>query len=56
VKVLGRGELSRSVQVSAHGFSASAKEAITARGGTATELPLPFNGRPPAKGNQHTNR
>jgi large subunit ribosomal protein L15 len=56
VKVLGRGELSRSVRVSAHAFSASAKEAINARGGSVTELPLPFKGRPPAKGNQHTNR
>jgi large subunit ribosomal protein L15 len=56
VKVLGRGELSRSVRVSAHAFSASAKEAITARGGSATELPLPFKDRPPARGTQHTNR
>jgi large subunit ribosomal protein L15 len=56
VKVLGRGELSRAVRVSAHGFSASAKEAIAARGGSVEELPLPFSGRPPAKGNQHTNR
>jgi large subunit ribosomal protein L15 len=57
VKVLGRGELSRTVRVSAHAFSRSAEAAITARGGTVEVLPPPFgNGRPPAKGNQHTNR
>src|SRR4051812_10408294 len=57
VKVLGRGELNRSLQVSAHGFSRSAEAAITAAGGTVTVLPPPFgNGRPPAQGNQHTNR
>jgi large subunit ribosomal protein L15 len=57
VKVLGRGELSRAVQVSAHGFSRSAEEAITSRGGSVVLLPPPFgHGRPPAKGNQHTNR
>lgn len=57
VKVLGRGELSRVVQVSAHGFSRSAEEAITSRGGSVVLLPPPFgHGRPPAKGNQHTNR
>jgi len=57
VKVLGRGELNRTVNVSAHAFSRSAREAIEARGGRVEILPLPFgNGRPPAKGNQHTNR
>ncbi len=57
LKVLGRGELSRPVHVTAHAFSASAREAITAAGGTVTELPLPYgSGRPPAKGNQFTNR
>jgi large subunit ribosomal protein L15 len=57
VKVLGRGELSRAVRVSAHGFSRSAEEAITAAGGTVEVLPLPFgHGRPPAKGNALTNR
>ena len=57
VKVLGRGELSRAVNVSAHAFSKSAEEAITAAGGTVTKLPLPWGDRrPPAKGNQHTNR
>jgi large subunit ribosomal protein L15 len=38
VKVLGSGELSVAVQVSAHAFSASAKEKIAAAGGTATEI------------------
>jgi large subunit ribosomal protein L15 len=57
VKVLGRGELTRKVNVSAHAFSKSAESAITAAGGSVTLLPPPFgNGRPPAKGNAHTNR
>jgi large subunit ribosomal protein L15 len=38
VKILGAGELSVALQVSAHAFSGSAKEKITAAGGTATEL------------------
>jgi large subunit ribosomal protein L15 len=39
VKVLGDGELGRvKLQVSAHKFSASAKEKIAAAGGTTTEL------------------
>ncbi|WP_160049974.1 MULTISPECIES: 50S ribosomal protein L15 [unclassified Nocardiopsis] len=38
VKVLGTGEITAAVQVSAHAFSASAKEKITAAGGSATEL------------------
>jgi large subunit ribosomal protein L15 len=57
IKILGRGELSGPVQVSAHRFSASAEAAITAAGGTVTLVPLPFKqARPPAKGNQFTNR
>ena len=57
VKVLGRGELTRKVNVSAHAFSKSAEDAITAAGGTVTRLPLPWGDRrPAAKGNQHTNR
>jgi large subunit ribosomal protein L15 len=57
VKVLGRGEITRKVSVSAHAFSKSAESAITAAGGSVTVLPPPFgNGRPPAKGNAHTNR
>jgi large subunit ribosomal protein L15 len=39
VKVLGSGELGGvRLQIKAHAFSASAKEKITAAGGTATEL------------------
>jgi large subunit ribosomal protein L15 len=57
VKVLGRGELTRTLRVSAHGFSKSAEDAITAAGGTVEVLPLPFgHGRPPAKGNHPSNR
>ncbi len=57
VKVLGRGELTGKVNVTAHGFSAAAEAAITASGGTVTKLELPFKGgRPPAKGNALTNR
>ena len=36
VKVLGTGELSDKINVTAHGFSVSAKEAIESKGGTAT--------------------
>jgi large subunit ribosomal protein L15 len=39
VKVLGTGDLNGiALQISAHAFSASAKEKIAAAGGTATEL------------------
>jgi large subunit ribosomal protein L15 len=38
VKVLGQGEVSAALQVSAHSFSASARDKITAAGGTVTEL------------------
>jgi len=38
VKILGRGEVSRSLTVTAHKFSASAKAAIEAAGGTVIEL------------------
>ena len=38
VKVLGQGEISTAVQVSAHAFSASAKEKIAAAGGSTTEV------------------
>ena len=38
VKVLGSGEITSAVQVSAHAFSASAKEKIEAAGGSATAL------------------
>jgi large subunit ribosomal protein L15 len=38
VKILGTGDLSVALQVSAHAFSSSAKEKIAAAGGTVTEL------------------
>lgn len=57
VKVLGRGELTRALTVSAHAFSASAEASILSAGGTVSVIPPPFgNGRPPAKGNALTNR
>jgi len=36
VKILGRGEVSSALTVTAHAFSASAKEAIENKGGSAT--------------------
>ncbi|CAB4554612.1 MAG: 50S ribosomal protein L15 [Actinomycetes bacterium] len=57
VKVLGRGELTAKVDVTAHAVSKSAQSAIEAAGGTVTILPLPYkSGRPPVQGNQFTNR
>ena len=56
VKVLGRGELTTKIDLSAHGVSKSAEEAITAAGGSVTLIPLPYKVRPAAKGNQFTNR
>lgn len=57
VKVLGGGELTRSLQVEAHAFSKSGEAAVTGAGGSITVIPMPFgNGRPPAKGNALTNR
>jgi large subunit ribosomal protein L15 len=38
VKVLGTGDISVALNVSAHAFSASAKEKIAAAGGSTTEL------------------
>ena len=57
VKVLGRGEIGRAVTVKAHGFSASAVQAIEAAGGSTEVIPAPWgDGRPPARGNALTNR
>lgn len=57
VKVLGRGELTKRLTVKAHGFSGSARQAIEAAGGTVEVIPAPWGDRrPPARGNQHTNR
>lgn len=38
VKILGRGELTSKVEVTAHGFSASAVKAIEATGGKANKI------------------
>ena len=57
LKILGRGEITSGIEVSAHAFSKSAEEAIKAAGGTITVLPKPWGDRrPPAKGNALTNR
>jgi large subunit ribosomal protein L15 len=57
VKVLGRGTLDKKLTVHAHAFSASARQAIEAAGGSVEVVPSPWGDRrPPAKGNQHTNR
>ncbi|MFM7205214.1 MAG: 50S ribosomal protein L15 [Planctomycetaceae bacterium] len=41
VKILGNGDVTRPLKVSAHHFSAQAKAKILAAGGTVTELPGP---------------
>jgi large subunit ribosomal protein L15 len=57
VKVLAGGELSKPLTVKAHGFSKAATRSIEAAGGSTEVLPLPWKtGRPPARGNAHTNR
>ena len=57
VKVLGRGELNRAVRVTAHAFSKTAEQAITAAGGSVEVLPPPFGrGRPAANGSALSNR
>jgi ribosomal protein L18E len=45
VKVLGHGELKKKLSVTAHAFSESAREKITAAGGTATALREPADPR-----------
>jgi large subunit ribosomal protein L15 len=57
VKVLGRGELTRTLTVRAHAFSDAARRAIEAAGGQAEVLPAPWGDRrPAARGNALTNR
>ena len=56
VKVLGDGELSSALSVSAHAFSKSAEHAITAAGGSVAVLPKPWSVRPAAQGNHLANR
>ena len=57
VKVLGRGEITKSLSIRVHAVSASAAEKIRAAGGTV-EVVEPPGGikRPPARGNALTNR
>ena len=38
IKILGRGELKSKVNITVHAFTATAKAAIEAKGGVATEL------------------
>ena len=38
IKILGRGELNATINVTAHAFSAAAKQAIEAKGGVATVI------------------
>jgi large subunit ribosomal protein L15 len=57
VKVLGRGDLTKSLTVRAHGFSEAAVRAIEAAGGSTHVIPAPWGDRrPPARGNALTNR
>ncbi len=57
VKVLGRGDLTKSLTVRAHGFSEAAVRAIEAAGGNTHVIPAPWGDRrPPARGNALTNR
>ena len=57
VKVLARGELTRTLTVKVHATSKAAEDAITGAGGTVEILPLPWGERrPPADGNALSNR
>ena len=61
VKILARGEITTKVDVSAHGASKAAVDAIEAAGGSVTLITLPFKeegkaGRPASQGNQFMNR
>ncbi len=38
IKILGRGELNKTINVTAHAFTATAKQAIEAKGGAATVI------------------
>jgi hypothetical protein len=52
VKILGSGELTKKLAVTAHGFSKSAKEKIEAAGGTVSWMrgePVPKKSAPPRK-------
>jgi len=49
VKILANGELTKKLNVTAHGFSAAAREKITAAGGSATALREPADPRKSTK-------
>lgn len=50
IKVLGDGEVARPIKITAHKFSASAKQKIEAAGGIVTELGAPVIKRMPRRG------
>ncbi len=57
MKVLGGGEVHRALSVHAHAFSASARRAIEAAGGSVTVVASPYGDRrPPVRGNALANR
>ncbi len=55
VKILGNGALTKKLLVKATKFSAKAREAIRAAGGTAEEIPLVLH-RPEAAGKAHSGK
>jgi len=50
IKILGEGDVSRPIKITAHRFSASARQKIEAAGGTVTELGAPVVKRLPRRG------
>jgi len=50
IKILGDGDISRPIKITAHRFSESAKQKIEAAGGTVTELGAPVIKRLPRRG------
>lgn len=50
IKILGDGEVTRPIKITAHKFSASARQKIEAAGGTVTELGAPVIKRLPRRG------
>lgn len=50
IKILGDGEVTRPIKITAHKFSASARQKIEAAGGTVTELGAPVVKRLPRRG------
>lgn len=50
IKILGNGDISRPLKITAHRFSASARQKIEAAGGTVNELGAPVIKRLPRRG------